>query len=74
MTWQRDSSAPLRAKDGFSVVAPIKCDSAILHHRQKAILLRAVKAVDLVHEQQRSLAGAAALRGIVERALEVSNA
>ena len=38
------------------MVAPIRVIGAVLDHRQKAVLLGAVEAVDLVDEQQRALA------------------
>ena len=63
-TLQRDSSAALTAKDGFSVVAPMSDDRAVLDVRQKRVLLRLVEAVDLVdeHDRARGRDGAAAAR------------
>ena len=49
-------------------------DGAGLHHRQEAVLLGAVEAVDLVDEQQRALPGAPPARRLVERALQVGDA
>jgi len=49
-------------------------DGAVLHHRQETILLGAVEAVDLVHEEQRGLAVGAAARGFLEAFLEVGDA
>ena len=37
------------------MVAPTRHDGAVFHHRQKGILLRAIEAVNLVHEQQGAL-------------------
>jgi hypothetical protein len=53
-TRARDSSAPLTANDGFSVVAPTSTRSPLLDVRQERVLLRLVEAVDLVDEQQRA--------------------
>ena len=49
-------------------------DGAVLHNGQEAVLLRAIEAVNLIHEQQRTLPGSATFGGIVERPLEVGNA
>ena len=55
-TLQRDSSAALTAKLGFSVVAPTSDDRAVLDVRQERVLLGLVESVDLVDEDDRPLA------------------
>ena len=47
----RDSSAEFTSKYGFSVVAPIKRDRAVLDMGQQRVLLRLVEPMDLVEEQ-----------------------
>src|SRR5262247_2294086 len=47
---------------------------AVLHHRQKGILLRPVETVHLVDEQQRALPGLAPRGGGIEHLLEVGDA
>ena len=69
---QRESSAPLTSKDGFSVVAPISVTQALLDGGQQRVLLGLVEAVDLVEEEDRprappSRAGRSAARSITAR-------
>ena len=56
------------------MVAPIRVTTSVLDHRQEAVLLGAVEAMDLVDEQQRALAGTTAARGVLEDPLEVGDA
>ena len=49
-------------------------DRAVLHHRQKAVLLGAVEAVDLVDEQERPAARLTPGTGLLERLLQVGDA
>ncbi len=49
-------------------------DRARLHDWQKAVLLRAVEAMDLIDEQQRALPGVPPPRRVIERALQVGHA
>ena len=49
-------------------------DDPLLHERQKAVLLRAVEAVDLIDKQQGGLAGQSAHPGLLERLLQVRDA
>ena len=49
----RESSAELTSKYGFSVVAPISVDEALLDRGQQRVLLGLVEAVDLVEEEDR---------------------
>ncbi len=49
-------------------------DRAVLHHRQEGILLRPVETVDLVDEEQRSLAGFAPPARRLEHFLQVGDA
>ena len=53
---------------------PHQHHGAVLDHRQEAVLLGAVEAVDLVAEQQRACAGSARLAGILEDAAEFGDA
>ena len=53
---QRESSAELTSKYGFSVVAPISVTRPLLDRRQQRVLLRLVEAVDLVEEEDRRAA------------------
>jgi hypothetical protein len=41
----------LSSNEGFSVVAPMKSDGAVLDERQERVLLRLVEAMHLVEEQ-----------------------
>ena len=47
---------------------------AVFHHGQKAILLRAVEAVDFIHEKQRALAVGFARAGFFKGALQIGDA
>ena len=49
-------------------------DGAVFHHRQEAVLLGAVEAVNLVDEQQRALPGLAAAARLLEHLLQVRDA
>ena len=53
---------------------PHQRDGAILHHRQKTVLLRAVEPVDLIHEQQRSLPGHAPRTRAIEHLFQIGHA
>ena len=50
-TRHRERRAALTSNDGFSVVAPIKRDRAVLDGAQECVLLRLVEAMDLVDEE-----------------------
>src|SRR5690606_22461639 len=49
-------------------------DRAVFHHRQEAVLLGAVEAMDFIDEQQGTLPGAAGGTGCLENLLEISHA
>ncbi len=49
-------------------------DGAVFHHRQEGVLLGAVEAVDLVHEQERAAADGARVAGALEHLLEFRHA
>ena len=51
---QRESSAAITSKYGFSVVAPIKTTSSFLHRVEECILLGLGETMDLVDEEHGS--------------------
>ena len=68
-------SGGLTSKNGFSVVAPISDERAVLDRRQQGVLLGLVEAVDLVEEQDRALSVLAeALAGPLDDLADVLDA